>query len=269
MRIAIITGASSGMGKEFCYQLDNMQFDEIWGIALNQEKLITALKDLKTKTRTFAYDLTKKENIESLKNILKEENPNVEWLINCSGFGKFGRHDEIGVEQNVSMIQLNCEALVHLTEIVLPYIQKGGRIVQIASVAGFQPTPYMAVYGASKAFVVSYSRALNYELKDAGISVTCVCPFWTKTNFFNRAETQENKVVTKFIVMYKPEDVVKKAIKDAIKRKEISICGFVARTQTRLVKVFPHKTVMKIWDNQQKFRKRYKNKNYNYEQNIK
>ena len=160
------------------------------------------------------------------------------------------------------MVDLNCKALLMMTEYVLPYMKEGGRIVEIASVAGFQPIPYMAVYGASKAFVVSYARAINQELKSQKIKVTCVCPFWTKTAFFDRAKATKakNEVVTYYAAMYKPEDVVKKAIKDSKKGKELSICGFIARSQVRLVSMLPKKLVMATWIKQQKLKKKYKNK---------
>lgn len=260
--IIIITGASSGMGKEFAKQLDDKDFDEIWGIALSQDKLRNLAGELKTPFKYFDWDLTKEESFVRLKDVLEKEKPNIQWLINCSGFGKFGRYDEIEISQSINMIDLNCKALVQMTEICLPFINEGGRIIEIASVAGFQPTPYINVYAATKAFVLSYSRALNVELKHRKISVTCVCPFWTKTAFFKRATDvkRDSEVITKYVVMYIPEKVVKKAIKDAQKRKELSICGFIARSQVRMVSLLPKKLVMKVWCLQQNFKKKYKNK---------
>lgn len=259
--IAIITGASSGMGREFVRQLDG-QYDEIWGIGLGQEALDKVKEETKTLFKGFNLDLTKEESFEKITSLLKEENPNVQFLANCSGFGKFGRYDEIDIKDSANMVDLNCKALLMMTEYVLPYMHEGGRIVEIASVAGFQPIPYMAVYGASKAFVVSYSRALNQELKSKGIKVTCVCPFWTKTAFFDRAKDTKatNEVVTYYAAMYKPENVVKKAIKDSRKGKELSICGFIARSQVRLVSMLPKRLVMATWIKQQKLKKKYKNK---------
>lgn len=258
--IAIITGASSGIGREFVRQLDGEGFDEIWGIALGREQLEQVKEETKTPMQVFEMDLTDDKTFIKYQELLKAQNPNVTWLINCSGFGKFGRYDEVAPETSANMIDLNCKALQRMTEYTLPYMQKGARIVEIASVAGFQPIPYMAVYGATKAFVVSYSRAIGEELKPRGISVTCVCPFWTKTNFFKRAKETEAKqeVVTKYVAMYLPEHVVKKAVKDAKKRKPISICGFIARSQVRLVKLLPVKMVMRTWIEQQKLNKKYK-----------
>lgn len=261
-KIALITGASSGMGREFVREIDSLGLDEIWGIAMNKDKLEKVKSETKTPFKVFAFDLTKDENIKALQEKLEKEKPEIRYLVNASGFGKFGRYDEIEISQSANMIDLNCKALVEITEHALPYMSEGARILQIASVAGFQPTPYINVYAATKAFVVSYSRALNVELKSRKISVTCVCPFWTKTPFFDRATAikTDRDVITKFVAMYKPEDVVRKAMKDARKRKELSICGFIARSQVRLVSMLPKKLVMKVWCGQQKFDKKYKNK---------
>lgn len=260
--IAVITGASSGMGREFVRQMDGYGFDEIWGIALGEEKLKIMQSETKTPVRIFPMDLTNDASFLSYTKALEEDRPNVTWLINCSGFGKFGRYDEIDITASTNMIDLNCKALVKMTEITLPYMTEGGRIIEIASVAAFQPTPYLNVYAASKAFVLSYSRALNIELKNRKISVTCMCPFWTKTNFFKRAKDThaKNEVVTKYVAMYEPKDVVAKGIRSATKRKEISICGFIARSQVRLVNLFPKRFVMHIWMRQQKFHKKYKDR---------
>ncbi len=260
--IAIVTGASSGIGREFVRQIDSVGYDEIWGIGLGSDKLEQVKKETQTTMKVFDYDLTKDESFAKLITLLKKEKPNVELLINCSGFGKFGRYDEIAVEDSANMVDLNCKGYVRMTEYVLPYIQAGGRILQIASVAGFQPVPYLSVYGATKAFVISYSRALNEELKNRNISITCVCPFWTKTNFFNRAKETKStcEVVTKYVAMYNSTDVVKRALKDAQKRKQISIYGHKARAQCRLSKLLPHKWIMRFWIRQQKLNKKYKNK---------
>lgn len=264
MKIAVITGASSGMGREFCRQLDDRGFDEIWGLGLGEENFKALAAELKTPLRYFDKDLTKLENIEFFKSELEKHKPQVEWLVNASGFGKFGRYDEIEVETKVNMVELNCVALMRMTEYVLPYMSEGGRIIEIASVAAFQPIPCVNVYAATKAFVVSYSRAMNVELKSRKISVTCLCPYWTKTAFFDRAKKINSKtgveVVTKYVVMYDPIMIVRKAIKAADKRKEMCIPGFIARSQVRLVKLLPHKIVMKIWCRQQKLKQKYKDR---------
>lgn len=257
MNIGIVTGASSGMGKEFALKLDGLGLDEIWGVALDQEGLDETAKLMSTPLRTFAVDLTK-DGVDIIKAELENRRPNVKWLVNAGGFGKFGRYDEIPVEQSTNMVRLNCEALVAMTEYCLPYMQSGAKIAEFSSVAAFQPTPYQNVYAATKAFVHSYARALNVELRPRKIKVCAVCPFWTKSNFFHRAGQTERHVVIKFAAMYEPKDVVKKAYKDIMRGKDISICGFIARSQVRLVRIVPTKMVMNTWVKQQKFDKRYK-----------
>lgn len=263
MEIAIITGASSGMGKEFVKKIDQEGLDEIWGIALEQELLDEVEKDTKTKFRKFALDLTNKENIEFLIEVLNKARPKIKWLVNASGFGKFARHDEYPLEVGLNMIDLNVKALVSLTEICCSYMDNGSKIVQFGSVAAFQPIPYIAVYGATKAFVLSYSRAIAEELKPRGITVTCACPYWTKTKFFDRAvvnKQDKNKVVTKYVCMYDADKVVNRIYNDALKGKQVSKYGFIARSQILLVKLLPTKLVMNIWLKQQNLRKKYANK---------
>ena len=257
MKIAIVTGASSGLGKAFALKLDKLGLDEIWGVALDKDGLDNVAALTKTPFRAFAVDLTYK-GIDILKNAIKTEQPNIVWLVNAAGFGKFGRYDEIPIEQSINMIKLNCEALVTLTEYCLPYMTSGSKIAEFSSVAAFQPTPYVNVYSATKAFVYNYSRALNAELQSRHITVCAVCPFWTKTHFFERAERDNKNVVINYIVMYQPERVVEKAYNDILKDKEVSIYGFVARSQARLARIVPTKLVMKIWIKQQQLNKRYK-----------
>lgn len=256
MNIAIVTGASSGMGKEFALKLDMLGLDEIWIVALDQSGLDETAAQMTTPTKTFAVDLTK-DGIDILREELKTQEPNVKWLVNASGFGKFGRYDEIAVEQSTNMVRLNCEALVAITEYCLPYMSAGAKIAEFSSVAAFQPTPFQNVYAATKAFVHSYARALNVELRPRKIKVCAVCPFWTKSKFFDRAGQTEHHVVIKFAAMYDPKDVVKKAYKDIMRGKDISICGFIARSQVRMVRIVPTKMVMNTWVKQQKFHKRY------------
>lgn len=256
-KIAIVTGASSGMGKAFALKLDAVGLDEIWGVALDREGLDETAEQMVTPMRTFAVDLTR-DGIDIVRAALEEARPDIKWLINAGGFGKFGRYDEIPVEQSTNMIRLNCEALVAMTEHCLPYMQAGARIAEFSSVAAFQPTPYQNVYAATKAFVHSYARALNVELRPRKIKVCAVCPFWTRSNFFERAGQNERHVVIKFVAMYSPDEVVKRAYKDMMRGKDISICGATARAQVRMVRIVPTTAVMNAWVKQQKFNKRYK-----------
>ena len=190
MKIAIVTGASSGMGREFVYALDREgKYEEIWVIARRADRLESLKTECKTAFRPIALDLGKAESFDAYRTLLETEKPNVSVLVNCAGFGKFGTYAEIPTEVACEMIDLNCKALVRMTEYTLPYMHTGAHIVELDSLSSFQPVPYIGVYGATKAFVLSYSRALNVELRPRGIKVMAVCPGWVRTDFFDRAKT--------------------------------------------------------------------------------
>ncbi len=258
MKIAVITGASSGMGREFVKQIAQYEnYDEIWVIARSEDKLRALQTEVRTPLRVIPLDLTKQESYDAYSALLAQEQPDIHTLINCSGYGKFGKYDEITLADSLGMIDLNCKALVAMTTLSLPYIGRGGRIVQIDSLSAFQPVPYLNIYGSTKSFVLSYSRALNVELQPRGIRVMSVNPGWVKTNFFDRAEQKGDPVVTYMNVLYEPQDVVKTALRDLYKtKKDVSIHGFPVKTQVLLVKLLPHRLIMKIWMKQQKLPKK-------------
>ncbi|MBE6693259.1 MAG: SDR family NAD(P)-dependent oxidoreductase [Ruminococcaceae bacterium] len=251
MKIAVITGASSGMGKEFVLQLDKREsFDELWLIARRADRL-EAIDALTTaKVRAIPLDLCNSESFDIYKKLLEEYKPNVKVLINASGFGKFGAFEDIPLDDQLSMIDLNDKALVAITYITLPYMQKGSEIFQVDSLSSFQPVPYIGVYGATKAFVLSFSRALNVELRQKGVRVMAVCPGWVRTEFFDRAVTDDTiKYYNKF---FDADEVVTRALSDMKKGKDVSVCGASIRGQVLMTKLLPHKLVMRIWCKQQK-----------------
>ena len=254
MRIAIVTGASSGMGREFVKQVSKKEkFDEIWVIARRKEALESLKKEVKAKIRPITLDLQNPENFETNKKLLAEEKPEVALLANIAGYGKFGKYDEISLEDCLGMIDLNCKALVAMSQLTIPYMKRGSKILQLDSLSAFQPVPYLNVYGSSKSFVLSYSRALNRELKTKGIRVMSVNPGWVKTEFFDHATKSSNDAITYFNVMYDAKDVIKTAIRDLYHtKKDVSIHGFQIKAQVLLVKLLPHKIVMEIWMRQQK-----------------
>ncbi len=254
MGIAIITGASSGMGRELAIQIAQKEsFDEIWVIARRENALAELQKEIQTKVRPIELDLTKPESFETYKALLEEEKPDVAFLANVAGFGKFGRYDQISLEDCMGMIDLNVKALVTMTQLTLPYMKRGSKILQLDSLSAFQPVPYINVYGATKVFVLHYSRALNRELKTQGIRVMSVNPGWVKTEFFDHATVTSNDAVTYYNVMYEAKDVIRTAIRDLYHtKKDVSIHGFRVRMQVLGVKFLPHKLVMNIWMKQQK-----------------
>lgn len=185
-RIAIVTGASSGLGREFIRQMDadNREYDEFWVIARRKERLEELQEGTRTPLRVLPYDLTDKAAIQEIRALLEEEKPDVRLLINAAGFGKIGSYAEIPLEQIDNMIDLNCRAAVDMSQICIPFMQENSHICEICSVAAFQPIQYMNVYAASKSFLYRYSRALRIELLPRKIYVTAVCPYWVKDTEF-------------------------------------------------------------------------------------
>ena len=261
MKIAIVTGASSGMGREFVLQLNQyVQVDEIWVIARRKEALESLKDEVATPIRAISMDLTQAESFDSLSALLEEEKPDVRLLVNAAGFGKFGDFENISITDDALMIDLNCTALVRMTRLSIPYMHAGSHILQLDSLSAFQPVPYITTYGATKAFVLSYSRAMNRELKGKGIRMMALNPGWVKTEFFNHAcQTNGNKVQY-YDRLYEADFCVATGLKDLYRtKKDYSVPGFFTRMQVRLVKLLPHGMVMNTWLNQQKKPKNNKN----------
>ena len=217
--IIVVTGASSGMGREFLIQIleKEKNIDEIWAIARREERLMSLKKDVSDKVIPLVLDLTDVNCLNKYHEKLIEEKPNIVILANCAGFGIFDHSENINTDVKLNMIDLNVKAPVALIDYSLPYMSKGSKIMNIASCAAFQPIPYINDYAATKSFLLSYSRALNKELKYRGIHVLAVTPYWTKTEFFDRAvdenktkvvKTQKNEYHAKTIIMeYTPHAI--------------------------------------------------------------
>ncbi len=254
MNIAIVTGASSGMGREFVLQLSNyVTVDEIWVIARRRSALESLEQECSVPLRVIPLDLCDSESFREMEALLKAENPNVKLLVNAAGFGKFGDFQNISTEDDCRMIDLNCKALVMMTRLALPYMHSGSHILQLDSLSAFQPVPYITTYGATKAFVLSYTRAISRELKESGIRVMAMNPGWVKTEFFNHALQTNDAKVQYFNHLYEAKDVVATGLKDLYKtKKDYSVHGLPIKLQVLLVKIVPHRFVMSIWQGQQK-----------------
>lgn len=187
MKTAIITGASSGLGREY-FKSALEQFPEVeefWIISRNKEKLSEVARTAPPEKRVaaIALDLEKEESFEILQKILEETKPEVELLINNSGYGKLGDLADSDLGEQLGMIDLNVRGMTAMTRCVLPYLQDYGVILNVSSIASFVPTPGMTVYSSTKAYVTSFSKALREELKGRNISVTAVCPGPMDTGF--------------------------------------------------------------------------------------
>lgn len=248
MKIAIVTGASSGMGREMVYQLADRfgGLSEIWVIARRQERLDEFDGKLPLKIRKFAIDITDVDSLNRIKNELEVVKPDVKILVNSAGCGKYGKVGELASEESSNMIRLNIEALTAMTELVLPYISANSRIIQFASAAAFVPQPGFAVYAATKSYVLSYSRALSQELRSRNISVTAVCPGSVETEFFDYALNGKRLPIYKKAVISQPEVVVKHAISDSLMGKTLSISGPVMKGFYLLCRFLPHDLIMRF-----------------------
>lgn len=249
MNIIIITGASSGMGKEAAKQLDKIyseKIDEFWLISRREEKLTELSFSLTHKCRIIPMDITKQNDVLELELLLSLVKPNIKMLVNAAGYGIVGRFDRLEAEEQAGMIRLNCEALTNITRISLDYMHRGSRIIQFASSASFVPQAGFNVYSATKAYVLSFSRALNQELKPRHISVTAVCPGPVNTDFFIRAEEHGNTFGFKKYFMSDPVDVVWKALYDSYKRHSISIYSTSMNIAYIATKFLPHDFILNI-----------------------
>jgi short-subunit dehydrogenase len=247
MKIAVVTGASSGIGREFARQISQRygKMDELWIIARRKERLSELEKELRLDVRIFAMDLTNPEDMKQFKEHLEEVKPDIKLLVNCAGYGKVGSFEELDLDEQCGIIDINCKALTMFTGVCLPYISTHSRIINVASAAAFCPQPRFNVYAASKSYVLSFSRALNCELKDRKITVTAVCPGPVDTEFFDIAGDNNNEFKKKMRVPL--DKVVDKAIRDAALGNELSVYGTMMKTAELGSKIVPHKLLMKIF----------------------
>ena len=252
MRVAVITGASAGIGREFVYAIDRQEnLDEIWVIARRADRLEELKDKCRTPVRPIVLDLSELRALDDYKAILESERPEIAILVNAAGFGVFGPFAEKDLQKQLSSATVNSLALTGMCHISLPYMKKGDCIINMGSNSSWQPVPYQAVYGASKSYVLNFSRALCRELKPKGIHVLCVCPGWIKTEFQQVAHHDEYiRFVDRW---YGPEEVVAQAMSDLKKKKMVSILGHPVRRQVRLVKFLPVKFAMDTWCRQQGF----------------
>ncbi|MBO7377151.1 MAG: SDR family NAD(P)-dependent oxidoreductase [Clostridia bacterium] len=250
MKIALITGASSGMGRDFVYAVDSdFELDEIWVVARRRERLEELAGKCRAKIRPLPLDLTVRSSFGVIAGMLEEEKPDLRVLVNAAGYGLFGTFEEMGLEEQTGIVDLNATALTAVCRICLPYMGEGANIINMGSNSSWQPVPYMNVYAASKAYVLSFSRGLGRELKKRGIHVMCVCPGWIKTEFMDTAVRDDT--VKYYDRWYESRDVIERAMKDLRKKKKVSILGFPVRSQVRLVKIMPVDFVMNTWCRQQ------------------
>lgn len=249
MSIAIITGASSGIGKEFARQLKgSFGIDGFWLVARNVPRLEAVAEELGVPCKIISADLSKKEGIEEYRRVLEEDRPDVKLLINAAGFGVFGAFDVISEDTVSDMIDVNVKATVLITHMTVPFMKRGGRIIELGSGSCFTPLPHFNVYSSSKVFVLHYTKALNYELKPYGIVATCFCPGWVDTAFLQKSlDAPGAYVPKKMSPVLNVERVVRGCIRASVKGRKMYVTGKYTKFQHVLFKTLPDSILSRIW----------------------
>ena len=246
-RIAIVTGAAGGLGKEFVRQIIG-DVDELWAIGRNTSKLEGLKSEFGPKIIPLQMDLSDAKSFSKLSEKLQEQGENgaaeIRWLVNNAGAGRFGPSKDFTTQEISASVTTHCAAVASLCNICIPYMKAGDHIVNVSSQSAFSPLPYMNLYAATKAFVYSYTRALGEELRASGIVVTAVCPGWIKTALL--PESLNGRKV-KFPLIVTADKVAEKAIKDARRGKPLSIYGFGVRVVAWLQRHFSNSVSIKIW----------------------
>ncbi|MDD7305046.1 MAG: SDR family NAD(P)-dependent oxidoreductase [Peptoniphilaceae bacterium] len=240
--IAIISGASSGIGREFAKAIDKKEYEEIWLIARRKARLVELEEKLKTKVKILDIDLLDLESFEIFEKLLDSLKPQIGLVVNAAGLGYADYFYQEGLEKIQKTLRLNCEALTKINYLVLDYMAKDSAIINIASVASFIPQPKFATYAASKAYVLSFSRALNRELRPRGINVCTLCPNPVNTEFFkNSTKTQASKI--KSLGLENIETMVAKTLR-LCHKKDLVTTHPVSFLVKFLSKILPHSFIM-------------------------
>ena len=249
--LALITGASSGIGYDLA-QIMASSFDLVV-TARNQKKLEELAQQLESRHGNHVHvvpaDLARPEAPTEIFAEISRRGLQVDALINNAGFGTYGEFKSTGLEEQLEMLQVNVTALTHLTHLALPGMveRKRGRIMNVASTAGFQPGPLMAVYYATKAYVISFSEAIANELKGSGVTVTCLCPGPTETEFATRANMEKSRLF--MLGRMRSHDVALAGYKGMMKGKRLVIPGMMNKVVMESVRFTPRKMVTAIAGN--------------------
>jgi short-subunit dehydrogenase len=247
MKIAIVTGASSGMGREFVRQLHGYcQVDEIWAVARREANLEALKEETPIPVRSVVLDLLQKESFAAFAQLLEAEKPDVKLLVNAAGFGKFGTYHKVPLEDDCKMIDLNCKALLVMTRLVLPYMKKGSVILNVCSIAAFVPTPRMSVYCSTKAYVFSFSKALREETKLSGVNVLAACPGPMDTEFLDVAGITGKSKLFASLPRVSPARMARMSLKKAFAGRAVYTDLLFFKLYRVLGKLQPHNWMMKM-----------------------
>lgn len=247
-RIAIVTGASSGLGKEFVKHIDagaSGQIDEIWVVARRLERLKALQRTCGTPVRPFCLDLTDPASFEVIEGALGQTpGAEVALLVNNAGFGVFGNVAMQDKRDGGAMVRLLMQAPVELIYRALPYLRRGSRIINIASVAAFLPQPNLAVYSAAKRFILDLSRSLDAELGGSDIHVTAVCPKFMQTEFLDAPGDATAARAMTTIGFERADRVTARALRASRRGQSLCIPSLDMKAYYAASRVLPYKTAL-------------------------
>jgi hypothetical protein len=252
MSYAIITGASKGIGKEIAFELAKRKYNLIL-VARSENLLINVVQEIESKyhisVEHLALDLSLDNAAEVLADYVRAREFPISILVNNAGYGLWGSFEKLEIKEQLNMLRLNNDTLISITYKLLPFLRKSDKayVLNIASTTAYQAIPFMSVYAASKAFVVSFTRGLAAELSGSNVSVTCVSPGATDTHFMDRAGIDKPDIVkTADKVSMTPKDVAQQAVEALFARKTEFIPGFINKVQAGANSFLPKKLIEKI-----------------------
>ncbi|MFA6952407.1 MAG: SDR family oxidoreductase [Candidatus Methanomethylophilaceae archaeon] len=249
--VALITGASKGIGHSLCYRFAQEKIDLVV-VARSMDRLVELREDLTGKygisVTPIAQDLAKEGAAEELYSKVKEAGIHVDHLVNNAGFGDFGKFDEESLEKYDRMADLNVRALTDLTHLFLKDMLKAGsgKIMNVSSLLGFQACPYWAVYSATKAYVLSFTEAISEEYKDSGVTFTALCPGTVDTDFIAEAEGERSKLLYR-IKIRDPDEIADFGYRMMMKGKVIAVPGTANKIIGCLTKIMPRAMSRKVF----------------------
>lgn len=239
--IAIVTGATGDIGEEFVKSLLS-ETDQVWAVGRSENKLTSLKEKYGDKIVPVRVDLSDRNDIFSFCEKIESEKPEIRYLVNNAGVAKMKPVSDFTLEEISDMLDINDKAATLICRACIPYMVKGSYILNVASASAFQPNPYIALYSASKAYLLSFTRSLNVE--NENITCTAVCPGWVDTQMLPK---QRDGKDIRYPGMTPASKVVEVALKDCHKGKDVSVCSFYFRYMRFLSKVTPHSIAMKMW----------------------
>ena len=249
MSTAIITGASSGLGREYALAIQRLfpEIEEYYLIARRKERLEALAAELAgKKARVLALDLTRDECLDEYRAVLEEAKPDVKIFVNNSGYGWLGDFDESDWRTQTGMVDVNVRAATAMLSITLPHMQRGSMALQVCSIAAFVPNPRMAVYSSTKAYLLSLSKAVREEQAPKGVNVLAVCPGPMDTEFLYVAKVNGRSRTFELLPRVVPSEVAYKSLVAAELGREVYTNRLFYKFYRVLGRVLPHQFLMKF-----------------------